>query len=80
MIYQNQMVISYLMSGKTLTPLEALNMFGCLRLAARVYELRSDGWPILKEMKRHPINEHIYFAEYYLNPDKSQWPTTSDAL
>lgn len=40
---------SWLRSGKALTPIEALNRFGCMRLAARVHELRTEGLPIITE-------------------------------
>lgn len=37
---QNARIIDFLASGKTLTPLEALRRFGCMRLPARIYELK----------------------------------------
>ena len=40
---QTQRILIYLKTGKSLTPLEALQKFGCLRLAARVADLRRDG-------------------------------------
>ena len=33
-------------AGETITPLEALNEFGCMRLAARKNELEKDGYQI----------------------------------
>ncbi|WP_227545468.1 MULTISPECIES: helix-turn-helix domain-containing protein [Moraxella] len=44
---QNQQILDYLMAGNTITPLEALERFGCFSLAARVYELKNThGKPI----------------------------------
>lgn len=40
---------SWLRSGKALTPIEALNRFGCRRLAARIHELRTEGLQIITE-------------------------------
>ena len=40
---QNQQIKSYLEKGKAITPIQALNKFGCFRLAARINELRKDG-------------------------------------
>ena len=40
---QNQQIKSYLEKGKTITPIQALNKFGCFRLAARISDLRNDG-------------------------------------
>ena len=43
---QNEQVLAWLKQGKTLTPLDALDHFGCFRLSARIYELKELGWPI----------------------------------
>jgi len=40
---QAQQIYEYLKAGNTLTPLEALQKFGCLRLAARIADLRKQG-------------------------------------
>lgn len=46
---QNQKILSYLKSGKSLTPITALNKFGCFRLAARISDLRKDGHSIFTD-------------------------------
>ena len=43
---QKYRVLSYLIEHKTLEPLVAWRELGIYRLAARVNELRADGWPI----------------------------------
>lgn len=40
----------HLQSGKSITPLQALNAYGCLRLAARISELREEGMNIKSKM------------------------------
>ena len=40
---QTSEIIAYLNQGKTLTQLEALRMFGTMRLAARIEEIRKMG-------------------------------------
>jgi hypothetical protein len=40
---QKAEILAHLKLGKSLTPLEALRMFGCLRLAARISEIRDIG-------------------------------------
>lgn len=40
---QNEQILQWLMKRRSITPLEALHMFGCLRLAARIFDLRADG-------------------------------------
>ena len=43
---QEGKVLKHLQSGATLTPLEALNLFGSLRLAALIWCLRNKGYHI----------------------------------
>lgn len=40
---QNSEILHHLETGKTITALEAQKMFGTMRLAARIEELRSAG-------------------------------------
>lgn len=47
---QNQQILDYMKSGKSITPLEALNKFECFRLASRISDLKQKGVPILSEM------------------------------
>lgn len=44
---QTSEILAYLQNGKTLSPVEALNLFGCFRLGARVFELRREGYNIV---------------------------------
>jgi hypothetical protein len=44
---QTKQIAEYLNKGKKLTPIDALNKFGCFRLAARIAELRNDGMNII---------------------------------
>ena len=44
---QNKMIAAYLNEGHTLTQLEALPLFGCLRLASRIHDLREKGMDIV---------------------------------
>lgn len=43
---QTEQIRAHLFSGKDITPLDALNLYGCLRLAARVADLREEGLDI----------------------------------
>lgn len=42
----------HLRSGRSITPLEALGLYGVFRLAARIKELREQGWMILSDIRR----------------------------
>jgi hypothetical protein len=41
-----------LQSGKAITPIDALNMFGCFRLGARIFDLKQKGHSIKTEIIR----------------------------
>ena len=65
---QKENVKRYLLGGNHITPLEALNMFGCFRLAAVIFSLRDEGMDIVTEKIK--TNSGKYIAEYYINPEK----------
>lgn len=46
---QVKMIVAYLEEGNTITSLEALKLFGCLRLASRICDIRERGYDIAKE-------------------------------
>ncbi len=47
---QNEQIKNHLQSGKTLTALQALRKFNCLRLSGRIYDLTHEGLNIKSEM------------------------------
>lgn len=49
---QNAAILAHLQSGESITPLEAIGVYGVYRLAARILELRSAGYDIVTEHKR----------------------------
>ncbi len=49
-ITQNQQIRKHLEAGKSITPIEALDMFGCLSLAQRIMNLRDQGMNIKTDM------------------------------
>lgn len=36
---QNKAILQHLQKGHSITPLEALHLYGCFRLSARIYDL-----------------------------------------
>jgi hypothetical protein len=50
---QSNQILAFLNTGQSLTALDALRKFGCLRLAARVKELRDRG-------ERIGANQRLY--------------------
>ncbi len=61
-----ELVKKHLMSGKTITPVEAMHQYGTIRLGAYVHRLRQEGMPIRTKMVRS-LNGRPY-AEYSLLP------------
>lgn len=46
---QCKQIAAHLEGGNTITALEALNLFGCFRLASRIHDLRVQGYNIIVE-------------------------------
>lgn len=60
---QQDKIIDYLATGRSITPLQALSRFGCMRLGARIYQLKKDGHRIQTDMVRRKGKT---FASYRL--------------
>lgn len=56
---QKSKIKTALENGEKITPLDALNKFGCFRLGARIFELRQEGLNIVDVGKKN-------YAEYVL--------------
>lgn len=65
---QNEKIKEYLENGHKLTPLEALDLFGCFRLASRVSDLKKQGVNIETEIVTDNSTGKRY-AVYYV-PNK----------
>jgi hypothetical protein len=61
---QEDRILSWLKSGVSLTPLHALRHVGCMRLGARIYDLKRKGYKIHKRMVKTPSGAHV--AEYWM--------------
>ena len=60
---QTALIKGWLLNGYSITQLDALNMFGCFRLAARIANIREEGFDIITDMVT--INDKR-IAKYYL--------------
>ena len=65
---QCQPILEYMKKYGSITPLDALNDIGCMRLASRISDLRQQGYPIGRRIKtsKNRYGESVSFAEYYL--------------
>jgi len=61
---QRNDILTYLQSGRSLTPRDAYNYFGCLRLAARIHDLKAEGYDI--ESRTLDIGKGKHVASYSL--------------
>ena len=43
---QNEQVLKHLLDNKKITSLEAVERYGIMRLGARIYDLKKQGYPI----------------------------------
>ncbi len=56
---QNERILAALRSGRKLSPLEALNDFGTMRLGGRIYDLKKAGIPIEDEWWETPTGKRV---------------------
>ena len=55
---------AHLKRGRSITALQALEMYGCMRLGARIYDLKQSGMDIKKHTVELRNGKRV--AEYYL--------------
>jgi hypothetical protein len=61
---QTALIKGWLLNGRSITQLDALNMFGCFRLAARIANIREEGFDIVTDIIT--VNDKRV-AKYYLH-------------
>lgn len=71
MMTQCDRVLEYMREFGSITQLEAVRDLGCMRLAARIADLRGQGYAIGRRMKqeKNRYGNTVSFAEYYLEED-----------
>lgn len=69
---QCERIVKYIEETGSITQLDALREFGCMRLASRVSELRKKGVPIVgsTETARNRYGEKIRYSRYRLEGRK----------
>ena len=67
---QTEYILNHLKAGKTITPIQALNLYGCFRLGARIWDLKCLGYPIDCEIISGENKKH--FASYFLKHESKQ--------
>lgn len=62
---QCQKILAFLQKGGRITSLSALNQFGCLRLSARIKDLRDEGYQISDRFIK--VSDGKKVKEYFIN-------------
>lgn len=64
---QNERILQHLETFGSITQLEALQEYGCMRLASRITDLKRKGIKIkrITETSRNRYGEKIRFARYF---------------
>ena len=67
---QKEQIRDYLEKGNKITSLEALELFGCFRLASRISELRKEGMDI--KSKTIKLVTGKYVSQYFIEGTKEK--------
>lgn len=70
---QNEMIINHLREYGSITQLEALRDYGCMRLASRISDLRKTGIKIIRltETSRNRYGQKIRYARYIMEGNEN---------
>lgn len=61
---QTDLILEWMLAGNTITQLEALEKFGCSRLASRVSDIRAMGYLVYSDRIKLPNGKFV--AQYHL--------------
>lgn len=62
---QTKQIVRFLAQGGKLTSYQAFELFGCTRLAARIYDIKQAGL-IIKKKNVFTNGNKTHFSEYYI--------------
>ena len=65
---QNEKILNHLENRGSITPLEAMDLYGIMRLGTRIHELKKAGYPVSarKVDRRNRYGEKVSVSEYRL--------------
>lgn len=66
---QNKMLKTILDQGTQISALDALNMIGTMRLAARVYDIKQEGYPVDKYVREENGKRITYYFKSHKPSD-----------
>lgn len=68
---QCERILQYIEENGSITQLDALKEFGCMRLASRMCDIKKMGYPVKREMEtaKNRYGEPISYARYTIGVD-----------
>ena len=62
-------ILQDLIEGKRITPIDALEKYGCFRLSGRIHDLKRAGWQIKADSILTESGKRV--AQYYMEVEKT---------
>ena len=71
---QNEMILDHLKMFGSITPMKAIEEYGCLRLAARISDLKDKGYYIRTDhiSRKNRFGKTVTFAKYVYIPQEEE--------
>lgn len=68
---QADMILMFMRENGSITPLDAIREFGCLRLGARIYDLRKRGYSISRKLDKstNRYGKTVTYARYMIEEE-----------
>ena len=67
---QASMILDHMIQGNRITGIDALTLYGCFRLPARIADIKEDGWPVQSEFVTTPSGKRV--KSYFLVTETSK--------
>ena len=69
---QTTKILAHLKKYESITPLDALREYGCMRLASRINDLKNMGYCITKKMEsyKNRDGETVRYARYFYGDEE----------
>lgn len=63
---QREMILRFMTEYGSITPVDAMREFGCMRLASRISEIRKDGYDVRKVLEKNVnrFGDTVRYARY----------------
>ncbi len=69
---QCEKILDYIRLNGSITPIDALREFGCMRLASRINDLKNQGYNIVSkiEINKNRYGDTVRFARYTIKENE----------